>query len=590
MPPHSSVPSERWSNIVNYLTLAASTLNELCDALGTPFLKAISQMTMSLVGKVESVKRNKDDCLTMMEQIHQILYAIIRLHITSDTGGALPPSTLENMGKFTETLQKIHVFVEAQDGSRIKHFFRQGERALLLKQCNAGLEESLVLFRVQTGSIATDAAELQQTAQQTHETLLELISNLSEETRSSRTSFTNESLFSYGDSSASLEMLPSKPTIFHGREAELEQIVNILDQPSPRIAILGAGGMGKTNLARVVLHHSTAAAKYPSRIFVLCDSTRTGTEIASLIGSHLGLKPGANPAQSVVQYLSRGPPCLLFLDNLETSWEPLASRNEVEDFLALLSAVSHVGLIITMRGAERPAKVHWTRPFLRPLERLTNENSRKIFIDIADGVHDAEDMDQVLSLTDNMPLAVSLVAHVVDSEGCAAFLSRWKDEKTSMLSAGLDRKSNLDISISLSLSSPRMISSPGARSLLSLLSILPDGISDADLLQSNLPIRGILTCKATLLRTSLAYADQNQRLRVLVPIREYIENAHPPALSLIQPLRTHLQELLELCTKYHGLLAGGATVIHRVTSNIGNLQNILLLGLNDSACPTSKTL
>jgi hypothetical protein len=37
-----------------------------------------------------------------MEQTHELLDAIIILHINSDTGGALPPSTLNHIGKFTE--------------------------------------------------------------------------------------------------------------------------------------------------------------------------------------------------------------------------------------------------------------------------------------------------------------------------------------------------------------------------------------------------------------------------------------------------------------------------------------------------------
>ena len=50
-------------------------------------------------------------------------------------------------------------------------------------------------------------------------------------------------------------MLPSMPHIFNGRESELADILRLLTQGAPRIEILGAGGMGKTSLARAVLHH-----------------------------------------------------------------------------------------------------------------------------------------------------------------------------------------------------------------------------------------------------------------------------------------------------------------------------------------------
>jgi hypothetical protein len=49
-------------------------------------------------------------------------------------------------------------------------------------------------------------------------------------------------------SSNSISMLPSEPKIFHGRDSELSDILHLFSQGTPRIAILGAGGMGKTNL------------------------------------------------------------------------------------------------------------------------------------------------------------------------------------------------------------------------------------------------------------------------------------------------------------------------------------------------------
>ena len=52
-----------------------------------------------------------------------------------------------------------------------------------------------------------------------------------------------------------------------------------------------------------------------------------------------------------------------------------------------------------------------------------------MFSDIAD--HDTEDagIQKILSFTDNVPLAISLMAHLADSEGCMAVLSRWEKDK-----------------------------------------------------------------------------------------------------------------------------------------------------------------
>ncbi|KAJ6592278.1 hypothetical protein DFH09DRAFT_1073339 [Mycena vulgaris] len=189
-----------------------------------------------------------------------------------------------------------------------------------------------------------------------------------------------------------------------------------------------------------------------------------------------------------------------------------------------------------MRGTERPASVRWTRPFLTPLKPLRQDAARQIFIDIADDSHDSEDIDKVLLLTDNMPLAINLMAHLVDSEGCSNVLARWEQEKTSVVSSGYDKRSNLDLSISVSLSSPQITSFPHCQQLLSLLSMLPDGLSDIELAQSRLPIKDILSCKVALLSTSLAYSGDQRRVQVLVPIREYMQKYCPPMAHLVQPL------------------------------------------------------
>jgi hypothetical protein len=108
--------------------------------------------------------------------------------------------------------------------------------------------------------------------------------------------------------------------------------------------------------------------------------------------------------------------------------------------------------------------------------------------------------------------------------------------------------------------------------------MLPDGLSDVELVQSKLPVDNILGCKATLIRTALAYSDEHKRLKVLVPIREYRQKVQPPGYHLIRPLRKHFQELLEFFMEYRGTQSSSSTVA-RVSSNYSNIQNVLQDGL-----------
>ncbi|KAJ7178218.1 P-loop containing nucleoside triphosphate hydrolase protein, partial [Mycena filopes] len=369
--------------------------------------------------------------------------------------------------------------------------------------------------------------------------------------------------------------LPARTQIFHGRESELADILKLFNQESPRVAILGAGGMGKTSLAKMLLHEDEIAAKYTQyRFFVPCDAAGSKVELAALIGAHLGLKPGRDMTRAVLQHLSQNPPSLLVLDNLETLWEPAELRKEIEEFLALLTDITTLALLVTMRGAERPSQVQWTRPFLLPLQPLAQDAAQKVFRDIADDGHLQQEVNQVLELTDNVPLAICLLAHLVDVEGCSMVLTRWQSEKTSVISEGHDKRSNMELSISLSLSSPRITSIPHAHDLLSLMAILPDGVSDAELQQVHLPLQNILGCKAALVCTALAYSDEHKHLKVLVPIQEYMQKLFPPTRQMIKPLLRHFQELLEVHAIHVGQKSA-SVLVTQITSNSTNIQNIL---------------
>ncbi|KAF8201888.1 hypothetical protein K438DRAFT_1758156 [Mycena galopus ATCC 62051] len=576
--------------ITTCLRLALPLLKELNDAFGPPFVQPIVNTIQSLINLVQNVKQNKNECAQLMENIHHVLYAVVELHIKSETVGSLPPLMLNNIGKFVETLHKIYTFVEAQQqGNKIRHLFRNNEMNKLLQDCHAGLKQAQEMFGIQTQTQTLDEIrEFRKTANLMHKEMMELIENLSETTVSERSSLeqvylgVNESK----NSSNSFSMLPSKPKIFHGREQELDDILKLISQQPPRIAILGGGGMGKTSLAKAVLHHPDTSSKFEHRFFVSAEAATTSVELAALIGLHVGLKSGQDLSKPVVQYFSIKTSCLLILDNLETVWEPTHSRAGVEEFLSLLASLEHLALIITMRGAERPAKVAWTHPFLLPLQPLSNDAARQTFVEITDNSNTLEEMEQLLGFTDNLPLAVDLIAHLVDYEGFSTVLSRWKTEKTSLLSVGFDRQSSVDASISLSLSSPRITSN--SKELLSLLSILPNGLSEAELVQGKLGIPDILTCKAALLATSLAYRDTNQRLMLLMPIREYIQQVLPPSQSRIQPIHKYFHALLLLFPKCQGEQL--QLLFHQTTLNLANLQNILQQGLNAHAPILTDTI
>jgi hypothetical protein len=155
-----------------------------------------------------------------------------------------------------------------------------------------------------------------------------------------------------------------------------------------------------------------------------------------------------------------------------------------------------------------------------------------------------------------------------------------------VLSDGYDKKSSLDISIMLSFSSARM--TPEAQDLASILSMLPDGLSDAELVQSNLPIENILTAKATLIRTSLAFISNKHRLYALVPIREHIRVTHPPSAALKSHLRQYFRDLIQLWKQFKSVPA--SDTVPKISVNLGNINSVLGDGLRADAPDILATL
>jgi hypothetical protein len=277
---------------------------------------------------------------------------------------------------------------------------------------------------------------------------------------------------------------------------------------------------------------------------------------------------------------------------METPWEPVSTRTNVEEFLSLLTDISHLDLLVsvadiypeitfhrihqvTMRGAERPGKVKWTRPFLPPLEPISASASRQTFVDVVDEPTTDEEpaLVELIELTGNLPLAVRLMANVASFEGYLGALARWKTDNTALLSDGYDKRSNLEKSLAISLTSPRIKSNPHALDLLSLLSLLPDGISEAELHSSHVPLPAVSQCRATLLQTSLAFIVDG-RVKALSPIRDYMRSVHPAAIGITRPLLTHFQELLKVWDAYYGL--SPKDLVTQLISHLGNIQSLFL--------------
>jgi len=228
-------------------------------------------------------------------------------------------------------------------------------------------------------------------------------------------------------------------------------VSTLLNSKPARIAILGADGVGKSSLALATLHQPEVASAFGvHRFYVSCDSATCAKELGSVLTKHFGLDDNGKPIKSIVRHLAAlATPMVLVLDGIDNCWRPHEKRGEVEDFLSLLADIQHLSLVVTLRGAERPRQVRWTRPFLPVLQPLPAPAALETFLDISDVPADDPQLEELLTLTDNNPLTVTIVAGLASFEGCASLVARWHKEGKTLLKDGLDHIQKLPLQESM---------------------------------------------------------------------------------------------------------------------------------------------
>ena len=200
----------------------------------------------------------------------------------------------------------------------------------------------------------------------------------------------------------------------------------------------------------------------------------------------------------------------------------------VEDLLSFLSAVDGLALVASIRGDQRPLGPPW-RSFIR-VGPLGLEAARDAFLAVAgETFRNDPDLDRLLEAVDRLALAITLLAHEAEGEpNLSGLWRRWQARRTDLLqyAGGEERLTNIEVSLDLSWNGPRM--TPEARRLLSVMALLPDGAAHEDL--GVLMPGGVDEAVPVLRKVGLAF-DQDDRLRVLAPVREYVQRKHGPVVA-----------------------------------------------------------
>ncbi|KZV71426.1 hypothetical protein PENSPDRAFT_751814 [Peniophora sp. CONT] len=530
------VINKKFSEHAKGAVVTALTLLSIAAQMsqGVPYLGAISTALQAFLKVHDEVEQCKDECKAAMDDAQQIASLIIKFRdrcIASGKGDSALTVTVREA--FTElesillrcitTLQKCRVDSQRKR-DRLRLYWKRADLLKSVKKCAADMGKALQRF---DRTLNIDIAFV-----------LEGIDVKVDNIRATLQSpITPQEIIA--SSITPTWRLRAAPHIFFGRESEVQLAIDLIVHQAPaRVAILGAGGIGKTSIALSVLHHPDVEALYQGRrCFVSCEAATSADGVIRALAEAIHFDvPGNLSAASVQHGLLHhlnSVAGIICLDNLETPWD--ADTVAMEDLVAELSMLPSIALLITSRVIDTPL-IGWSEPQLPPIMPLRLEAALQTWDAICHG-HDDYAV-KLVEAVDCVPLAVTLLARLARTETTSNIWGRWANERTDVIrSQGTEhRLNNLGVSIEVSL---RTLSDHASVDVLSILSIFPNGLCDEDIsvLENALQDRFSVRCAITSLKQfSLVYTEssaewtrnpQYYTVRALSPIRHHMLRYHP---------------------------------------------------------------
>ncbi|THU90958.1 hypothetical protein K435DRAFT_675109, partial [Dendrothele bispora CBS 962.96] len=280
---------------------------------------------------------------------------------------------------------------------------------------------------------------------------------------------------------------PAVPIVFKGREELVEQGINILCQQASRfLAILGAGGMGKTSLALHIMNSALVKDKFAERCyFIPCELFEDAESLVQGLGHVMKLTMQENKSKHEVLFdhlqAAHGDLLIVF-DNFETPWNYDGSRVGVRNLLEKIAPYGKVSIIVTMRGPDGPGDIPWERlgdqSGIPTLSAIPAKEGFKAFAGHKLQTSDDSEsqIDLLLYQLEYVPLAIRLSAQHVKRVPLEALISMWDQGKTSILEEGRAPGRLTSVSFSIDLSLQIFKIEGEILNLLSAISFLPDGI------------------------------------------------------------------------------------------------------------------
>ena len=331
-------------------------------------------------------------------------------------------------------------------------------------------------------------------------------------------------------------MAPPPPRDCFGRDELIEKVVGLAKNLEP-VALIGAGGIGKTSIALAVLHHDRIKERFgENRRFIRCDQFPAScahflSRLSKVIGAGVENPEDLTPLRSLLSSKEM----LVILDNTESILDPQGTNAQgIYSVVDELSRFKTICLLITSRITTVPR--HCKRP---EIPALSMEAACDIFYGIYGDDRQPKIINDLLQRLEFHALSITLLATTASHHGWDhdRLAEEWDTQRAQVLQT--DYNESLAATIELSLASPTFHSlGSNARDLLGVIAFFPQGIHEKNLdwLFPTISNRKNIFDQFCVL--SLTYRS-NGFVTMLAPLRDYLAPQDPQSSPLLCATRDH---------------------------------------------------